>query len=248
MNIHRFHVPSVTGVNHRTRLPDDEAAHATRVLRLSAGATVSVFNGHGREFLGRLEIGTRGEVGVDTLEEVVPTRETQIAITLAQVALKGKSFEAVVKDATMLGVTAIHPLLSANTDVPLSVTTQPSVRTRWERVAVASAKQSGRAFVPKVDQPKSLTDYLQIASDDLQLIFVEPASAHASQEIQILSDPSCLKRATLMVGPEGGWSDEEIALATETGCVAITLGARTLRADAMPIAALSVLFFLSREL
>ena len=252
MNIHRFHAPSVTDINERVQLPAEEAAHATRVLRLRSGAMVRVFDGRGREFRGLLNVAKRGDVSVQTLEEVVPVREAQVVITLAQAVLKGRKLDAVVKDATMLGVAAIRPLLSANIDVPQAATAQPRARTRWERIAVSSAKQSGRAVVPTVHEPMAMTAYLQSAPDDedcdLRIIFVEPANAEAHAGLAALGDRPRPKRATLMVGPEGGWTDDEVALATASGYEAATLGDRTLRADAMPIAALAVALFLWGEM
>ncbi len=247
MSIHRFLAPSVAGVDEHVYLSSDEATHATRVLRLRSGATVRVFDGRGREFLGRLDVTGRSEVSVRTVEEVVPAREAQVATTLAPTVLKGKQFDSVVKDATMLGVAAIRPILSTNTDVPHAAIAQPSMRTRWQRIAVASAKQSGRAVVPDVHDPVPLADYLQTAADELRVIFVEPTNTHVRDGLASLGDRPRPARASLMVGPEGGWTDDEVVLATECGWEAVTLGDRTLRADVMPIAALSVLFCLWGE-
>ena len=248
MTTHRFHAPSVEGVDHRVRLSRDEAQHATRVLRLRPGTTVRVFDGRGREYLGRLDIADWDDVAVRTMEEVVPASEPRVATTLAQALLKGRKLDEVVKDATMLGISAIRPLLSTNTAVPQSATAEPGAVARWERIAVASAKQCGRAVVPDVHPPISVATYLQSAGDDFRIIFVEPTSPHVHKGLATLADRPRPERATLIVGPEGGWTGDEVTLATASGCEAVTLGDRTLRADAMPIAALAVLLYLWGEL
>lgn len=248
MTIHRFYVPSVSGIEHRVRLSHDEALHATRVLRLRSGTAVRIFDGRGREYLGLLEIAGRDNVAVRTTKEVVTAREPRVITTLAQALLKNRKLDDVVKDATMLGVRTIRPLVSANTEVAYSAETESEVVPRWERIAVASAKQCGRAVVPNVHPPTSVPECLRNTRDDLRLIFVEPIRANAREGLAMLADRPRPNRATLVVGPEGGWTDDEIKLATGSGCEAVTLGDRTLRADAMPIAALSVLFYLWGDL
>lgn len=240
--MHRFYVPSITGANRRAPLPRDEAVHATRVLRLRPGAMVRVFDGCGREYVGRLDVSRHGDVGVHTLDEVGAAPEPRIATTLAQAVLKGRKFDSVVKDATMLGVRTIWPLFSDNADVTPAAGIPSSLRKRWTRIAVASAKQSQRAVVPAVHPATPLSEFLgRTDKDDVRLIFVEPNHHGACLDLRTLADCPAPSRAVILVGPEGGWTAAEVERAIESGYTAVTLGSRTLRADAMAIAALSVL-------
>jgi 16S rRNA (uracil1498-N3)-methyltransferase len=232
-------------------LPEDEARHLTRVLRLRAGDEIRVFDGRGLECQARIEPGPRGRVRVRVLERIEPAPEPMVRVTLAQAVLKGDHMDAVVRDAAMMGVAAVQPIVTARTQVSLAALERGRGVERWRRVAVASIKQCRRAVVPDIHQPRSFGDYLRTASaeDRLCLMLVEPGVAapapHERDALQRLPRPS---RADVIVGPEGGWTDAEVEAAGSAGCVLLTLGHRTLRADAAPLAAMAVLQFVWRDL
>jgi len=144
-----------------------------------------------------------------------------------------------VRDAVMMGVAAIQPLLTARTDVPAAAFSRGRRLERWHRIAVASAKQCGRAFVPPVLAPCSLAECLDGAPPGVRLMLVEPAAAPRGASSWPPAGASGL--AMVLVGPEGGWADEEVTLALSAECLPVSLGLRTLRADAAPLVALSVL-------
>ena len=151
MPVPRLYVPLMLGGTARVRLPKDEARHATRVLRLSTGAPVRIFDGRGREWSGRLETGPkRGDSSVIVEEETRPVPEPEIPVTLAIAVLKGDQMDAVVRDATALGVVAIAPMATAHVTGPARAWQSGAAVERWQRVAVAAAKQCGRAVVPTV--------------------------------------------------------------------------------------------------
>ncbi|RUA00042.1 MAG: 16S rRNA (uracil(1498)-N(3))-methyltransferase, partial [Candidatus Neomarinimicrobiota bacterium] len=112
----RFYVPDLAGPNEPVELPDEEARHLTRVLRLGAGDTVSVFDGRGVEYLARVEQAPPGRVVVRPYQSVAPPPEPVVALTVAQALLKGRTFDDVVRDVTMVGAVAIQPLLTARTE------------------------------------------------------------------------------------------------------------------------------------
>jgi 16S rRNA (uracil1498-N3)-methyltransferase len=136
-------------------------------------------------------------------------------------------------------VAAIQPLLTARTDVPAAAFSHGRRLERWQRIAVASAKQCGRAVVPPVLAPCALTECLADARTGIRLMLVEPAAAPPGARSWPPVDAS--GAALVLVGPEGGWADEEVARALSAGCLPVSLGPRTLRADAAPLVALSVL-------
>lgn len=230
------------------RLPESEALHLTQVLRLKAGLTVQVFDGEGHEFRGTIVSADRTGAIIDTLEPVEPAREPRVAVTLAQGMLKGRKFDGVIRDAVMLGVSAIRPLITAHTDVPEAAIRGDSVRRRWERIAVASAKQSGRAVVPVIESPMKIDQHLAQPGDGARLILVEPAAGPADTPRDTLASRPPPPRAVLTVGPEGGWSEDEISRARAEGWEPLTLGSRTLRADAAPVAAVAILMYVWGDL
>ena len=132
-------------------LPDDEAQHLARVLRLKAGDVVAVFDGKGREALARVEsIGSRAGHSARARARARPSPEPAVAVTLAQALLKSDKMDRVIRDAVMLGVSAIQPFVSARTDVPRAAVRSGVRQERWERTVIASVKQCGRAVVPPV--------------------------------------------------------------------------------------------------
>ena len=235
----RLYVPALDPRDRSVSLPDIEAGHLRRVLRVKAGATVRLFDGRGREVEARVTSVDRAAVVAEIGEPVAPSPEWGVRVTLAQAILKGDKTDDVVRDAVMMGVAAIQPLLTARTDVPAAAFSHGRRIERWHRIAVSSAKQCGRAVVPPVLAPCSLAECLAEARAGARLMLVEPA---ASPSAPVFWPPADASRAAIvLVGPEGGWADDEVAQALSAGFLPVSLGPRTLRADAAPLVALSVL-------
>lgn len=228
-------------------LPRDEAEHLTRVLRLGAGDSVAVFDGRGHEYLGRVIGAARRDARVQLLSRLEPPAELPVALTLAPAILKGDRMDDVVRDAVMLGVAAIQPLVTKRTDITIASVLRGSRLDRWRRVALASVKQSRRAVLPDIRTPLTLETYLDEPPPAMRLMLVEPAAGTADESLAALRGVATPADASVMVGPEGGWVEAEWMAARERGVRLISLGHRTLRADAVPIAALSVLTFLWDE-
>ena len=237
----RFYAPRLDA--DIVRLDGDEAHHLANVLRLGAGDEVALFDGRGAERRGRVETVGRSDVQVRVLGAVEPTAEPRVAITLAQAALKGDRMDAVVRDATMLGVVAVQPLVTRRTVVPASAVTSERVRGRWHRIAIASAKQCRRAVVPEIRPAARFDEW--IGSTEGAYVLVEPAiegPAKAGRySVEELLERPAPEAATVVVGPEGGWDEAELQAAARAGCIQLTLGARTMRADAAPLIVLAVL-------
>lgn len=242
----RFYAPDLVEGANLVDLPEDESRHLSRVLRLGPGDEVVVFDGRGREYRARVERSSRGVVRVRVIETMTPTPEPIVALTLVQSVLKGDHMDDVIRDAVMMGVIAIQPIVTARTQVSLSALKRGAAVERWRRVAVASAKQCRRAVVPAIGGPIGFDEVLGRGPTDerLCLMLVEPSARpavpHGADALRRLPHPA---RAEILVGPEGGWTDAEIDDAVTAGCVLLTLGRSTLRADAVPIVALSVLRF-----
>jgi 16S rRNA (uracil1498-N3)-methyltransferase len=217
-------------------LPQEEAIHLTRVLRLGVGGRIRIFNGLGDEWDASIEDANKQHVVVRVLGRVTAAAEPRVAIRLAPAVLKGDKMDDVVRDAVMLGVVAIHPLVSRRTETALSTISRSDRVARWQRVAVASAKQCGRAVVPLV-HPAAAFEQV-VASSEALVMLVEPSSADG---VIALRDVTPRDRLTLAVGPEGGWTPEELQRGRESGAMLLTLGGPTLRADAVPVVALTAL-------
>lgn len=239
---HRFYAPNLVAGVSRVELPRDEAEHLNRVMRLKAGDVVRVFDGRGREFEGRVESVARSAVSVTLGTEVQPAPEPRVSVVLAQAVLKGDAMDQVVRDAVMLGVTRVVPLATSRCEARVERLVASGRVERWQRIAVASSKQCGRAVVPEVGAPDGLGACLSAHAGAPRYLLAEPsleaARAVAFRGLACLPAPD---RALLLVGPEGGWAPEEVQRALAEGCEAITLGPRTLRADAAAVIALAAL-------
>jgi 16S rRNA (uracil1498-N3)-methyltransferase len=245
----RFYAPEAHATGDVVGLPEAEAAHLTRVLRLKRGDQVVVFNGRGSAFEATVESARKdgAQVRIGDVQDAAP--EAHVGITLVQSVLKGDKMDEVVRDAVMIGVTAIQPIVAHRSEVTLASTVRARRRERWERVAVSSSKQCGRAVVPPILEPVpfdavvTLVDEGQLPRPVLML--VEP---YAGAEVLSLAEIDGVppREASVLVGPEGGWTPEEIVSAS-TRSRLVTLGGRTIRADAMALVALAALFAKWRE-
>jgi len=238
----RFYAPHIDAGLSAVTLPPDEARHLTRVLRLGVGAEVAVFDGRGAEFRAVVEVAVRDTASLRVLEPLPVTAAPSIAVVVGQSVLKGGSMDDAIRDATMMGAEAIDPLLTANADVKTSVARRTETLERWRRIALASVKQSRRATLPVISEPRNLAAWLPAASSfDLKLLFIEPQAGTAAQPMHSLSSLHRPARVAVLLGPEGGWQQGEIEAALHSGCVPVTLGPLTLRAESMPVAALAAL-------
>jgi len=229
-------------------LPREEAEHLNRVLRIGVGDTVAVFDGRGHEFLARVASALRRDVRVQILSRIEPAAESGVGLTLAQAVLKGEKMDDVVRDAVMLGVAAVQPIVTSRTESTVAALMKGARVDRWRRVALASVKQSRRAVLPDVRMPLTLETLLDEPVSTLRLMLVEPSASAEVEPISAMREMPRPNDATLFVGPEGGWAETEWAAAAAHGVRLVSLGARTLRADAVPVAAISVLQFLWGDL
>ena len=233
-------MPSARELASEVELPSDEAQHLTRVLRLKAGDSLAVFNGHGSEFAAVVTSATKSRVRVRLERPAAAKTELPVSLTLAQAVLKGDKMDAVVRDAVMLGFAAVQPIVTARTETSLAALTRSARHERWHRIAVSSAKQCGRAVVPAIAPPIAFDGPASLAHlPSPQFLLVEPgASAFATAVAGV--DPTAPAAATLIVGPEGGWTAEEVQRCAGHAHP-VGIGALTLRADAAALVAAAAL-------
>jgi len=250
----RFHVPDLDAAADRIALPEDEAEHLVRVLRLGVGDEIDVFDGKGR--LWRAEVVQAGKKSATVClhEEGTPARELAMRLTLVVSVLKGDKMDDVVRDAVMLGVTRIRPVVSERAETSLAALARGTRMARWQRIAVSSAKQCGRAVVPAIADPVPLDWYwtekpdpsTPLGAGAVRVMCLEPSAALG--EVTPVQEVPKPRAADVIIGPEGGWTVTEVAAAHDSGAILMSLGARTLRADAVPIVALTALLTTWSEL
>jgi 16S rRNA (uracil1498-N3)-methyltransferase len=229
-------------------LAAEEARHLRDVLRLKRGDDAFVFDGEGREYRCHVAGGQEGRGGggvvlLEIDEEVEAERpESPLRLTLGVALLKGEKFDLVVQKATELGVARIVPVTTKLADVRVKEGADGARRVaRWQRIALEAAKQSGRARLPELNLPTAFESFIESGPNESvepRLFFSERGGRGLIETVRRW--PEGCGAATALVGPEGGWADEELAQATMCGWSIVTLGGRTLRAEtaAVIIAAL----------
>ncbi|MGI8835162.1 MAG: 16S rRNA (uracil(1498)-N(3))-methyltransferase [Pyrinomonadaceae bacterium] len=246
MTRRRFYAPPTAFDDKRNTviLVADEARHLREVLRLKPGEEVYVFNGEGKEFLSRIKESRRDTAHLRIIREVEPARpESPLQLTLALALLKCEKFDLVVQKATELGVSRIVPVITRHADIRLRDESDTAKRvTRWQRIAMEAAKQSGRAVVPEVASVITFASLIETTDKDEHgacVMFSERDGQSLLQTIESVETDSNV--ITALIGSKGGWSDEEIAAARAARWTVVTLGGRTLRAETAGIAVITLL-------
>ncbi|HEX7072367.1 MAG TPA: RsmE family RNA methyltransferase [Rhodothermales bacterium] len=225
-----FFVPPDNIRDSYVRLPPDEARHAIRVLRHRPGDVVEVVDGAGGWYLVRLDA-AQGETAAGVvLEARRGVGEPPYDLTLAVGLLKNPNrLETLVEKAVELGVTRLVPIETARTE-------RVRIRQdRLERIAVAAMKQSGRSKLPEIENVRTFADLMRTESGGAYLICHEQVPAERS--IARVLERGLARRITILVGPEGGFTNEEIAQAESAGYEPVSLGTRRLRAETAGIVA-----------
>jgi len=234
----RIYTPAAlrTGTTHT--LPESAAAHVSRVLRLAAGDPITLFDGSGTDYDAVLRVVTRSGVSAEIGEARKVHRESPLAVTLLQGISRGTRMDTVMQKATELGVRAIQPVLTERSVVRLDAERSLSRLEHWQRIVISACEQCGRSIVPEVRPARSLDDALTGLEPGTAGLTLDPAGTAPLH--QLLGTAS---RVALAVGPEGGFTANEIATLTDAGFRGLRLGPRILRTETAPLVALAILQF-----
>ena len=241
MELPIFYCPPERRRDDTIELPADESHHALSVMRLSQADRVIVVDGVGTAYRGeiaRIVGGKKVEVRLHL--EIRNFGEPSVALTLAAGLSIGSKFDTVVQQGTELGVKRFVPIISERSKVRLDDPKKASAKTRrLERVALAAIKQCRRSYRPDISLPVSFVEYMKQADpESLKLIF-HPDGKPAGKPVSLAQLPKGaeVKRVAVLVGPESGFTSDELDLAGKAGFVPVSLGQRILRTEtAGPVA------------
>jgi 16S rRNA (uracil1498-N3)-methyltransferase len=239
MQRHRFYAPPSSFTESSVRLDAEESHHLTRVLRLSEGARVFVFDGRDNEYECEVGRAAKHEVELRLLRRLEDVVESPLRLTLAQALIKGDKFDWVVQKATELGVTQIAPIITEFTDVKRAEERAEQRLQRWRRVSTEALKQCGRRRLVEIREPVNFADFCASTppgdgSQSAGLIFSE-RGGRTLREISEMSQN--VKELCVCVASEGGWSEREFQTAAANRFQFASLGARILRAETAAVAA-----------
>lgn len=215
----------------RVELAGPAGHYLKRVLRLSKGDPIRLFNGDGRDYAGEIcEIQRQG-VLVKLTGSRNPGNESPLKITLVQAISRGERMDYCLQKATELGVYCIQPVTTRRVEVRMDEKKQGKRLAHWQGVVISACEQSGRAVVPEVKTPLSLAAWMA-GTDESPRLVLDPAADTKLSSFSIEGDT-----VSILVGPEGGLTDEEIEQASAMGFLAVSLGPRVLRTEtAGPVA------------
>ncbi len=224
-------------MNAELALPSQAAEHVARVLRMNPGDALTVFNGDGYDYTATLiAVGKRDvTLRIDGRESV--TNESPLRLTLAQGVARGEKMDLIVQKATELGVARIVPLFTERSEVKLEPSRAEKRLLHWRAVAASACEQSGRVRVPEVVAALPLQAWLDsLADDGVQRLALLPEGTLRARELRFGE-----AGGLLVVGPEGGLGDRDVAALQDAGFAGLRLGPRILRTETAGLAALAAL-------
>jgi 16S rRNA (uracil1498-N3)-methyltransferase len=245
--MHRFYLPPERCAGNVLRLDGREAHHALHVLRLKLGDAVKVLDGAGNEFFCEVESAARDSLALAVNEKKI-TPPLPCAITLLQSVPKGKIIESIIQKSVELGAHRVVPVLSARVVTQLDDEDAEKKRDKWQQVAIEAIKQCGAAWLPKVEAPVTIEQFIA-REEKFDLLFVgslqsecHPREVLREFETKHGHSPQSIG---VWIGPEGDFTPEELTAIQNSGASPVSLGRLVLRVET---AAIYCLAFLNYEL
>lgn len=215
-------------------LPAKSFQHLVKVLRLSSGAELEVFDGLGHRFNAVLSEVKKKQAWIELTSEKSATPESPLHTHMGLVMSKGDRFDYALQKATELGVTSITPLTSEHCDVRLNSERQEKKLAHWQSILGSACEQCYRDTLPILYPVTSLADWVRTQDSDVQLVLHTTATQPQWPE-------QTPQSVSFLIGPEGGLSDSEVALAHDNDFLSWQLGPRILRTETAPVTMLSLL-------
>jgi 16S rRNA (uracil1498-N3)-methyltransferase len=233
----RIYTPEDLALNCRLDLDSQASNHLIKVLRLIEGAELRLFNGDGCEYLAQITVANKKNAQVEINEVLSTNSNVSFPLHLGQVVSKGDRMDFTIQKATELGITDITPLWSERCDVRLKGERLEKKMEHWQKVAISACEQSGRNHIPTIHPAMNYQDWANSVEAETKLIL-------HTRDQKPLSEIKAPASVALLVGPEGGITDEEVELCLQQGFTGLTLGPRILRTETAALAALSLFQYL----
>ncbi len=237
MRIPRIFTEQTLITSELVQLEEAASHHLSKVLRMQAGRELILFNGAGGEFAAVIQEVSKKYVTVAIAEHTADNRESPLQLELAIGISRGERFEWVLQKATELGVAKITPLLTERTEVKVGGERQEKLIDRWQQIIISACEQCQRNLLPELSAPVQFSEWLTTVNSDLRFVLHH-------RDSKTLPAEQTPQSVSLLIGPEGGLSESEIAHAQANNFNALTLGPRVLRTETAPVAAISLVQYL----
>ena len=238
----RVYTEQALGADSCVELTGSQCHYLARVLRLSDGDELTLFNGDGFDYRGKIIEAGRQSITVKLGARQDPANESPLQVTLVQAISRGERMDYCLQKATELGVGKIRLLTSSRVEVRLSEHRLIKRMAHWQTVVQSACEQSGRARVPEVKRPLSLAEWLRVSDGQTRLV-LDPSAA-----TRLSSCPLKPPSLSIVVGPEGGFSSAEMQQLKEQSVTPVSLGPRVLRTETAGPVAIALLQAMAGDL
>lgn len=236
----RIYQNSKYTLNEKIMLSDDAYGHIIRVLRLREGDSIFLFNGNDPyQYKAKIIEVKKKSASVEIIEKEHVCNESPLNIHLGQGISRGDRMDFTLQKSVELGVTKITPIFTDRCSVKLSGERLAKKHEQWQKIVISACEQSGRCIVPEVDSPICLQDWLNQENSGLKLN-LNPKAKHSIMTLPI-DNVNSHPTIQLLIGPEGGLTDEEISQANKSNFQDILLGPRVLRTETAALTAIAAL-------
>lgn len=236
MRVNRAYIDAPLGPGLVVQLPEHSGGHLVRVLRLREGDECVLFNGDGHDYTARIRAIGKRSIEAEVVTSTRLHNESPLAITLLQGIARGEKMDLILQKATELGVNAIMPVQSERSEVKLDGARAEKRLAHWRGVVAAACEQCGRARIPQVSPPMSLTDAAAIDGLPQSRHLLSPLADTGIDAVE-----PAMAALALAIGPEGGWSPRDLQSLADAGFSGLRLGPRILRTETAGLAAIAAL-------
>lgn len=228
----------------------EDSKHIEKVLRMKSGDELLLFDGTGYEYLARITSIEKDKCCVDILNKSVSLSEPKTHISLFQGIPKSGKMETIIQKSVELGVYEIIPVIMDRCVVKISSDASSEKTKRWNKVSVEAAKQCGRGLIPKVHEPVSFSKAVEMMTTlDVALMPYELLGHNGEKGLSEILEANCnAKTYGILIGPEGGFSDEEAEHALKQNVSMVGLGRRILRTETVSGALIPIIMYSKNEM
>lgn len=237
MRIPRIYTHQALAINSSIELAETTSHYLSKVLRLQKGRELILFNGRGGEFSAEITDIHKKSVVVNINAFSADNRESSLQLELAIGVSRGERMDWVLQKATELGVTRITPLITERTEVKLDGERADKKMGHWQQIIISACEQCQRNLLPELAEPIVFSEWVSQCEAELKFVLHHRDNKGLPQDISTTS-------VVVLIGPEGGLDDNEIAQAINKNFSSLTLGPRVLRTETAPVAAISLVQFL----
>lgn len=229
--MHKFFVPSININDVSATIEGEDVKHIYKVLRLKIGDNININNCNGKEFLGEITNISKKDVNVKIIKEIFDYNESKINIHLFQGLPKSSKMDLIVQKNTEIGVKEITPIITNRVVVKADLKEFKKID-RWQRIILEASKQSKRSIIPSINKPIYFDELIEkLASMDLILVPYENEENKGIKSAINEVKNTDIKNVGIIIGPEGGFEQDEIIKLKEIGAHIVTLGPRILRTE-----------------